>query len=229
MYKQRKKRRRDLFPNLILMLLISALYYVSTVETALTSIPASAPVYSTEDPKRVALQFTVSWNASALSGIMDLLKEKDIQVSFAVSGEYAEMAPELLRRMAAEGHELITMGYDPSFDGKAAEVRSDLESSLLRIEAVAGLRPGLYYPGARGKWASGRAAKALGLRQVHSTLDLLCAKGEASDILLRAEAIRGGNIVLLQPTGQLLTALPDLLSQLERKGLEIVPTGRLLE
>lgn len=225
---RKQKKTSDLLVNLFLLLIVSALYYVTTVESALSSVPVMAPVYRGAAEEKVSLQFAVSWNASALSGIMDTLQAQDVHVTFVVSGEYARENPEMVARMAAEGHEIATMGDKPSFDGKLSAVVEDIEASLNSIEAAAGVRPVLYYSGSRNSQVSARAAKKLELTQVLSTMDLLCAKGNAADIVRRASETGEGSILLLQPTAAAAEALPALIGLLQGKGLAITTTSGVL-
>lgn len=212
--------------NLLLVLLIVGLY-IGTAQPQVMSV--SAPVYRGNAKDAVALQFAVSWNAAALPGILDTLKEQGVRATFAVSGQWARQNPELARRMAQEGHELATMGYDPEKDGKLSWVQEDIEASLSAIESAAGVRPALYYSGSRAASVSARAAKKLEITQVLCTVDLLCARGSAADIVNRvSDAPIPGSIMLLKPTGTAARALPQVLRALQEKGMKPTTTGAVL-
>ena len=222
----RSRKAGQAVTNLLLILLI-ALLYIGTAEPQAISV--SAPVYRGSAKDAVALQFAVSWNAAALPPILDTLKAQGTCVTFAVSGSWAEENPALARRMAEEGHELATMGYAPEQDGKLSWVQEDLAASVAAIEAAAGVRPVLYYSGKRGISVSARAAKKLGLTQVLCTVDLLCARGEAEDIIARvSDAPIPGSIMLLQPTGAAAEALERVLLALQEKGMRPTTTSQVL-
>jgi len=216
----------SLFTNIFLAALIIGLYHATQPGNEV--IPASAPAYRGRGDS-VALQFTVSWNAAALSGIMDTLDNSGIKATFAISGEWAEQNQELLCRMAEQGHEIATMGYYPDMDGGLRWVSSDLERGLRATEQACGIRPALYYVGSRSIAASSIAAKKLGLTQIACTIDLLTAKGGAEDILARLpEQPIEGSIILLQPTAACGEALPGIIAALEQKGLKVSCTGNVL-
>lgn len=212
--------------NLLLLLLIAGLYLGTTQPQ---TISVSAPVYRGQAEGKIALQFAVSWDAEAMADILDTLQGEQVHVTFAISGAWADRNPVMARRMAQEGHELATMGYEEGQDGRLSWVQEDVERSLAAIEAAAGVRPALYYSGGRSVTVSGRAAHKLGLTQVLCTADLLCARGGAGDILARvpAEPIPG-SILLLQPTRAAGEALSGILAALREKGLEPVPVGEVL-
>lgn len=224
-----RKRRRSggIFTNIFLAALILALYHAVQPDAA-KAIPVAAPVYRGSG-EAAALQFTVCWNAAALSDIMDILAENGIRATFAVSGEWAAANPPQLRRMAAEGHEIAAMGYSAGLDGGYSWLVEDIGRSVEAIEGVCGVKPGLYYAGGREKIPSALAARRLGLAHVDCTLDLLCARGSAADIISRLpEELPEGSILLMQPTAECAAALPGIISALDEKGLRAVCTGEVL-
>lgn len=223
---KRKSCLGSLFTNIFLAALIIGLYYATQPGNEV--IPASAPMYRGRGDS-VALQFALSWNAAALSDIMDTLEKDDINVTFAVSGEWAEQNAETLRHMAEQGHEIAIMGYYPDMDGGLRWVSNDLERALKATENACGIRPTLYYVGSRSIAVSSIAAKKLGLTQIACTIDLLTAKGGAKDIIARLpEQPVEGSIILLQPTAACSEALPGILAALEQKGIKISCTGNVL-
>lgn len=225
---QMKKRScfGSLFTNFFLAVLIIGLYYATQPGNEV--IPASAPMYRGSGDS-VSLQFALSWNAAALSDIMDTLEKADTKVTFAVSGEWVKQNSEILRNMVEQGHEIATMGYYPDMDGGIRWVSDDLEQALKATEDACGIRPTLYYVGSRSTAVSSVAAKKLGLTQIACTIDLLTAKGDAEDILHRLprQPIEG-SIMLLQPTAACSEALPGILAALEQKGLKVSCTGNVL-
>ena len=225
------RKRSGALVNLLLILLIAALYFATSRPDAAAAVAQLyyAPAYRGRAEDTIALQFAVSWEAASLDSILDALAAHGAKATFAVSGAWAENNAALLLRMAADGHEIATMGNDPSLDGKLSEVQRDVAVSLDKIEAACGVRPLLYYSGARNVTVSARAAKKLGLTHVLSTLDLRCAAGSGEEIEQRG--LNGpieGSILLMQPTAAAAEALPGLLNGFKGKGLEAVRVGDVL-
>ena len=89
-----------------------------------TSTPASgsAQVVRKGDTgsKTVFLTFDAGADAGFTAQILDTLKANGIVAAFGVTGRWAEQNPDLVRRIAQEGHSLINHSYDhPSFTGRS--------------------------------------------------------------------------------------------------------------
>ncbi|HOF99538.1 MAG: Polysaccharide deacetylase [Firmicutes bacterium ADurb.Bin248] len=227
----KKRRRNGLVVNLFLVFVIAALYALTSSGSAMEAMAAltAGPVYRGSSEDAVALEFAVSWDAAAMPDILDTLAEKNARATFAVSGEYARLRPDMVKRIHDAGHELATMGDFPSFDGDYAAVCEDLAQSLASIEEASGISPVLYYSGERGIPASARASRKLGLTQMLCTVDLRCAAGSPEDIVARGlnEPIIG-SIILMQPTRAGADALAGLIDGLSKKGIGVVAVSEVI-
>ncbi len=225
------RRRSGLIVNLFLVLVIVALYFATSGSDAVQVMASlyAGPAYRGRSQDAVALEFAVSWNASALPDILDTLREKNTAVTFLVSGEWARGNQELLARMVEEGHEIGTMGDDPGFDGALSAVTADVERSIKSIEEACGIAPALYYSGERSVAVSARVARKLNLTHILCTVDLRCGAGSAKDIIQRGlnEPIIG-SIILLQPTKAAAEALGGLIDGLQSKGIRAVAVKEVL-
>lgn len=144
-----------LLTNIFLAALIIAMYHATQPGGVL---PVSAPQYRGSG-ERAALQFAVSWNAAAIPDILDILKDKSVKATFAVSGEWAENNPALLMRIAAEGHEIASMGYYPDMDGRIGWTVKDVRRANEAVKKICGAEPAIYYEGSRNTVTSTLAAK----------------------------------------------------------------------
>lgn len=224
------KRGRALV-NFALAIMMVVLYIAITTPQAKSAISElyNNPVYRGHKKGVVALECAVSWNAEALPAMLDTLKAQEVAITFHVSGEWAQENQELLRRMVREGHEIGTMGASPQQDGGADAVTEDVERSIAYIHQLCGVKPVLYYSGARDVAASSRAAARLGLTHVLCTVDLLSGRGSAENILLRAlDKPFDGSIILIQPTAEAAKALPACINGLRQQGYRITTVGDAL-
>jgi peptidoglycan/xylan/chitin deacetylase (PgdA/CDA1 family) len=182
----------------------------------------------------VSITFDDGPNPVATPRILDVLREKGVHATFFVLGRHAERWPELVRRMAAEGHQLGNHGYwhrklhrrGPSY------VRDDLVRGTAAIErASGGVRPRVFRAphGFRNPWVTPIAA-SLGQRTVGWSLGVWdSARPGADQIARRALAgLHAGSILLLHdgdgydPDGdrlQTAEALPAIIDGLRARGL----------
>lgn len=228
----KKRKRPGIAADLFIIFVIAALYALTSGSDTVSAMSAlyAGPVYRGSSKDAVALEIAVSWDAEAVPDMLDTLQRYGVSVTFAVSGEYAKAEPALVARMAREGHELATMGGDPSFDGNSAAVREDIAGSLAAIKKASGVTPVLYYSGERSTAPSARAARRLGLTQVLCTLDLRCARGTAEDIVKRGlNEPPAGSIILMQPTRAGADALAGLIEGFFAKGMRVVTVSAVTD
>jgi peptidoglycan/xylan/chitin deacetylase (PgdA/CDA1 family) len=66
----------------------------------------------------VALTFDAGSDTGHAAEILDILSTNDVVATFGMTGRWAEANPALVRRMVADGHQLVNHSYDhPSFTG----------------------------------------------------------------------------------------------------------------
>lgn len=215
-----KQKFKAALINLSLAAIILGMYFVLIFPYTHYTAASAFPIYKGNRKDRVALQCAVSWDAAALEPILDTLAEKNVKITFTVSGEWAQRNRSILKRMADEGHEIATMGFSPEKSGSLNFIKNDIKKSLDLIKEITGLSPELYYCGTRNTKKAARAAESLGLKCVMCTVDLVCSKGSASDILQRISGnTNGGDIVLVSPTAAFSESLSDILDYFASAGL----------
>jgi peptidoglycan/xylan/chitin deacetylase (PgdA/CDA1 family) len=70
--------------------------------------------------RAVALTFDAGADRGYAEYILDVLKEQGVRATFGMTGVWAERNPDLVQRMAAEGHRLMNHSYDhSSFTGRS--------------------------------------------------------------------------------------------------------------
>jgi peptidoglycan/xylan/chitin deacetylase (PgdA/CDA1 family) len=110
----------------------------------------------------IALTFDDGPDPRWTPAVLDLLREHRIRATFCLVGVHVAGHPELVRRIAAEGHALCnhSWSHDEAMHRRsAASVRADLERTSRAIAAAAG-RPPNYYRAPGGNWAPSAVAEA---------------------------------------------------------------------
>ena len=184
----------------------------------------------------VALTFDDGPNPEATPRILDALAERGVHATFFVLGRHAELWPELVRRMAAEGHTLGNHGYfHRKLHAKSPRyVREDLALGTSAIENACGVRPRLFRAphGFRSPWVTS-IARQLGQETVGWSLGVWdSAKPGVAAIVDRT--VRGahpGSILLLHDgdgydsrgdRSQTAQAVPEIIQRLQARGLRLV-------
>jgi peptidoglycan/xylan/chitin deacetylase (PgdA/CDA1 family) len=193
--------------------------------------PALARLPGTED--QVSITFDDGPNPVATPAILDVLRREQVAATFFILGRHAERWPDLVRRMADEGHQLANHGYwhRKLHRRSPAYVRDDLTRGTEQIEQTAGVRPRHFRAphGFRSPWVTPIAA-SLGQRTVGWSLGVWdSAKPGVDEIVRRSlSGLRAGSILLLHDGDgydaqgdrtQTAAALPLIIRGLRERGL----------
>jgi peptidoglycan/xylan/chitin deacetylase (PgdA/CDA1 family) len=193
--------------------------------------PALSRLPGTED--QVSITFDDGPNPVATPAILDVLRREQVAATFFVLGRHAERWPDLVRRMADEGHQLANHGYwhRKLHRRSPAYVRDDLTRGTEQIERAAGVRPRHFRAphGFRSPWVTPIAA-SLGQRTVGWSLGVWdSAKPGVDEIVRRSlSGLRAGSILLLHDGDgydaqgdrtQTAAALPLIIRGLRERGL----------
>jgi peptidoglycan-N-acetylglucosamine deacetylase len=182
----------------------------------------------------VSLTFDDGPNPRATPAILDVLRREGVHATFFVLGRHAERWPELVRRMADEGHQLGNHGYwhRKLHRRSPAYVRDDLRRGTAAIvHASGGVAPKVFRAphGFRSPWVTPIAA-SLGQRTIGWTLGVWdSAKPGPEQIASRAlHGMHPGAILLLHDGDgydaegdrmQTAEALPLIIHGLRDRGL----------
>ncbi|MCC7369518.1 MAG: polysaccharide deacetylase family protein [Chloroflexi bacterium] len=219
--------------------------------TAPTGPAASAPARSVEpgedevvrgDPSRprVSLVINVGAGSEPAVSMLDTLREKNYRTTFFVLGWWADKRPDILKRIADDGHEVASHGHSV-FDLTSvsdAAVREDLLRADASISAVTGKTTRPLWSASAGYRNARvhRIAAELGYRPIYLTVDSLdwTREATADSVYTRVmERIVNGAIVVLHfdsPTTVTSTAgaLPRLIDDLRAAGYSLVTITELL-
>jgi peptidoglycan/xylan/chitin deacetylase (PgdA/CDA1 family) len=194
------------------------------------------------DPTKpnVSLVINVGAGFEPAVSMLDTLREKGLRTSFFVLGWWADRQPDILRRIAEDGHEVASHGHTV-FDLTSvsdAEVRNDLERADASISAVTGKTTRPLWSASAG-YRNARVhqiAASLGYRPIYLTVDSLdwTREATAQSVYQRVmERTVNGAIVVLHfdsPTtvNSTAAALPRLIDDLRAAGFNLVTITDLL-
>jgi peptidoglycan/xylan/chitin deacetylase (PgdA/CDA1 family) len=160
------------------------------------------PITRLRGGRSVALTFDDGPNPDATPVILDALESRGIRATFFILGRHAEQWPELVKRVADEGHAIGNHGY---FHRKLhfkspGYVRSDLTLGTQAIERASGYRPRFFRAphGFRSPWVTS-IARSLGQRTVGWSFGVWDSDRPGADVIVERILAKTepGSILLL--------------------------------
>lgn len=185
------------------------------------------PIYQGKTEKNmIALAINVDWGEDVLENMLRVLKEQDVKATFFVTGRFAEKFPDLVKKIATEGHEIGNHGYSHPHPDQisVAENKEDILKTEKILEKVTGTKPVLYAPpyGEHGNSCL-QAAEEAGYQTILWTADTVDWQQPAPDTATLVQRVTGekltkGGIILMHPKEHTITALPEIIKTIREKG-----------
>ena len=188
----------------------------------------------------IYLTFDCGYENGNTEPILDALKKHNAKATFFVVGHFLESAPDIVKRMEAEGHAVGNHTYhhpDMSSISDMTSFQKEMDDVASLYQTVTGKEMIKYYRPPQGKYSTKNLemAKELGyhtffwsLAYVDWNVDDQPTKEEAFDKLL--PRIHPGAIVLLHSTSKTNgEILDELLTKWEEMGYTFAPLSELIE
>ncbi|HWJ02167.1 MAG TPA: polysaccharide deacetylase family protein [Verrucomicrobiae bacterium] len=232
--------------GLIVMGLVLTLGLTMGSQRIFKSLPTTAPgpISGIQTNERVmALTINVDWGGEVIPGMLEVLKKENVKATFFVSGRWAKNNPELLKTMAAEGHQIENHGYSHPHPDRISvdENKREILRTEQVIEGLTGKKTTFFAPPYGEKGASGlRAANELKYITTlwtldtvdwreDSTVELIVQRVVYPQVKLGVKPEKKGAIVLMHPKPNTVKALPVIITSLKQEGFRFVSISQLME
>lgn len=226
---------------LLIFLIVAAVNLIQTaiVRTARAVIMVMSgrlvPIYSVgTDEKKVALSLDAVWGSDYTEGILELLRKYNIKTTFFLGGFWLEKYPELVKKIASEGHEIGNHTYShPHLNSLSREeIRNELLKTHDMIKTLTGKDAKVFRP-PFGEYSNKviEVAKECGYETIIWSIDSLDWQDlSAQEMVSRVMGkMHNGAIVLFHNNGtHTLEALNIIIPELSRQGYKIVPVSELI-
>ncbi len=192
------------------------------------------------EEKVIYLTFDCGYENGNTEPILDALKKHNAQATFFVVGHFLESAPEIVKRMVADGHTVGNHTYhhpDMSKISDMSAFRKEMDDVASLFKEVTGTELAMYYRPPQGKYSTEnlQMAKELGystffwsLAYVDWNQDSQPSHEEAFAKL--TSRIHPGAIVLLHSTSRTNGEIMDeLLTKWEEMGYTFRPLADLID
>ena len=183
----------------------------------------------------IAITFDDGPHSQLTPKLLDILKERGVRATFYVVGQNVVEYPQIMKRIAAEGHEIGNHSWNHTALSKlgADGVRKQIENTSNAVAQITGKRPATMRPpyGATNGPLNRRLNEQYGLKVIMWSVDPLDWKyrnaARVTDYIL--QNTRAGSIILvhdIHPTS--VAAMPGTIDALHQKGYKFVTVSELL-
>jgi peptidoglycan-N-acetylglucosamine deacetylase len=196
--------------------------------------PARFGTVDCREAKCIALTFDAGPSENS-ARLLDILEQKKVPATFFLLGKnHIEKYPQLVKRMAAEGHEVASHTWDHKILTRIsdAQIREELKRPDDAIERLTGRRPRLMRP-PQGRTDSNvhEIAKKEGLAEVLWSVTAKDYTTEDPALITKRvldQASRDGIILLHDIYRGTVPAVPGIIDALKARGYVFVTVPQLL-
>lgn len=199
------------------------------VEVIAQDLPNPEPVAGRE----IALVFEDGPLASITPQLLDLLKKFGMHATFSVVGKNVEAFPDIAKRIAAEGHEMVNQTYshpDVELVGED-DFLAELDHAQKVIREITGVEPRFFCPPEGTLRDDLRAlVRAKGYQVLEPTLDSgdwrSPPTGEVSRVVLTG--VTPGAVILFHESfPKSIAEMPEIFTDLSRRGFSSLTISEL--
>jgi peptidoglycan-N-acetylglucosamine deacetylase len=195
--------------------------------TSVNSVHLEQPV--------IAMTFDDGPSAALTPRLLDILKQRNIRVTFFVLGQLVQEHPEIVQRAVAEGHEIANHSWDHKALNKLAEggLRHELSDTSAEITKATGKPVTLMRPpyGATNPRLNRAIEKEYGMKVILWSVDPLDWKRPGPQVVSQRilKETQPGAIILSHDIHPgTIEAMPATLDALLAKGYKFVTVSELL-
>ena len=166
--------------------------------------------------------------------ILDILKVNDVKATFFVLGEWAEKFPDIIKRMAEDGHDVSNHSdTHPHIASLSYEdIKNEITLANSKIENLAGKKNDLFRA-PYGEYNDNviSAAEELGFYTIQWDVDSLDWKNLGKENILNRvlSKTKNGSIILMHNgTQDTANVLDEMIKRLKEKGFNFKPTSEVI-
>jgi peptidoglycan/xylan/chitin deacetylase (PgdA/CDA1 family) len=194
--------------------------------------------------RSLALTFDDGPNERDTARILDVLAAAGIKATFFVVGRNVGRAPDIVGRIAREGHELGNHGlsHAPLPLKSPAAIRREIRETAALVRGAAGRAEARLFRashGWRNPWTNA-AARREGCRLVSWTFGVWDTSRPGADVIVRRtlRCLGNGAVILLHDgrgvepaadSSQLVEALPVIIAEARRRGFGFLTLSEMIE
>ncbi|AOY77268.1 polysaccharide deacetylase family protein [Clostridium formicaceticum] len=181
-----------------------------------------------ENSDYIAFACNVDWGNEVIPEILAILKEKEVKITFFVTGRWVKAFPEMFQEIVKAGHEIGSHGYQHVDYSKLTldQNKEQIKQTEELIMQYSDKKPVLFAPpsGAYNEYTL-ISAQELGYKTILWSIDTIdWRQGSTRDVIVKRvieKPNHRGAIVLMHPMPETAKALPTLIDELQGKNLKV--------
>ena len=202
-------------------------------DDVISAVGTDQPIFQgNTDTKAVAITVNVDWGEEFIPEMLKEFKKNNAQVTFFVTGKWAEKNPELLKQMSEAGHSIQNHGYRHCHFNQLAssEVGSEIKKAEDIIFKTIGKRS-TFFASPYGEYNTQlvRAVSGINYKYIMWSVDTIdWQRPNPATIVNRVmKKVHNDAIILMHPTEPTVKALPDMLKQLHDQNYKMVTIDKI--
>ncbi|SES68673.1 Peptidoglycan/xylan/chitin deacetylase, PgdA/CDA1 family [Natronincola peptidivorans] len=181
-----------------------------------------------EKSNYIAFACNVDWGNEVIPDILEILEERNIKITFFVTGRWVKAYPQLFETIVKAGHEIGSHGYQHLDYSKLSleHNKKQIKDAEIVIMQHIETKPTLFAPpsGAYNQYTL-MAAEELGYKTILWSIDTIdWRQGSTKDIIVKRvmeKPDHKGGIILMHPMPETAKAIPILIDELQSKNLQV--------
>ncbi|NLN86691.1 MAG: polysaccharide deacetylase family protein [Syntrophomonadaceae bacterium] len=180
----------------------------------------------------VAISVNVDWGEEFLPAMLDEFKKSNAQVTFFVTGRWAEKNTDMLQQMAQAGHSIQNHGYrHVHFNAlNAEEIGSEIKKAEDIIFNITGKKSS-FFASPYGEYNPRlvKAVNGIDYQYIMWSVDTIDWQQPTPETIVSRvmKKVHNDAIILMHPTEPTVKALPTLLNQLQAQGYQMVTVDQI--
>ena len=231
------RKMTDVISALVVLVTVFALLFATKLtypqDTASVNVGNFA-IYKGNDKKEAAaLMFNVYEGADTVREILGVLRRYTAKATFFIGGIWAEDNAEVIREIDAAGHEIGCHGYLHKDHAKLSIERNkeEIVKTNRLIKQYTGKTVLLFAPpsGSFGE-NTVAACRALGQKMILWTKDTIDWRDKEVSLLVKraTKNAASGDLILMHPKPQTVSALPQIIEAYLAKGLSLLTVSEVI-
>ena len=217
----------------VVLAVVAAVLVFPAIQDRSIAVGGPEPIFqgNTGD-KIVAISVNVDWGEEFLPAMLDEFKKNNAQVTFFVTGRWAEKNPDMLQRMAQAGHSIQNHGYrHVHFNTLGSEeIVTEIKKAETIIYNLTGQRSA-FFASPYGEYNPRlvKAVNGIGYQYIMWSVDTIDWQKPAPETIVSrvTKKVHNDAIILMHPTEPTVKALPALLGQLQAQGYQMVTINNI--